>query len=73
MIATKGSLHKISLYNNGTGTLGQATLMIGLDTGYSILSSGISFEKNKVVWSDGTQFIRLTVKEMKSRNTFNMV
>ena len=54
MIATKGSLQKISLNNNGAGTLGQATLMIGLDTGYSILSYGISFEKNKIVWSDGT-------------------
>ena len=54
MIATKRSLQKISLNNNGTGTLGQATLMNGLDTGYSILSYGVSFEKNKVVWSDGT-------------------
>ena len=54
MIATKGWLQKISLNNNGNGTLGQATLMIGLDTGYSILSYGISFDKNKVVWSDGT-------------------
>ena len=54
MIAKKGWLQKISLNNNGTGTLGQATLMIGLDTGYSILSSGISFDKNRVVWSDGT-------------------
>ena len=54
MIATKGWLQKISLNNNGTGTLGQATLMTGLDTGYSILSYGISFDKNKVVWSDGT-------------------
>ena len=54
MIAKKGWLQKISLNNNGTGTLGQATLMIGLDTGYSILSYGISFDKNKVVWSDGT-------------------
>ena len=54
MVATKGWLQKISLNNNGTGTLGQATLMTGLDTGYSILSYGISFDKNKVVWSDGT-------------------
>ena len=54
MIATKGSLQKISLNNNGAGILGQATLMIGMDTGYSILSYGISFEKNKIVWSDGT-------------------
>ena len=54
MIATKRSLQKISLNNNGTGTLGQATLMIGLDAGFSILSYGISFEKNKAVWSDGT-------------------